>query len=435
MKISELKAARAGHVTKMLDLSNLGALTEAQETEYNSAHAEVKNLDAQIKRAEEAQALQASLAKPVDETKTYAAPENDPYVKDKSLIVGGIIRLAAMSKGNINDAARMGGEFYGEGHPVAKAIQISKALVTGVGTSGGFIVPPDFAGSIIDLLYAKTVVRAAGARTIPMPNGTMTVPKLTGGASAQWVGEAAAPGVGQPQYGQVVASAKKLMALVPVSNDMMRYAMAGFDAKVRDDVVMQIKLAEDIAFIRSLGSSFTPRGLRSFVKSGNIIVSTASYTLTTVAQELGGLQTKLEESNVPMAKPCWIMRPRTKNYLMNIQNSVGAYVFRDEMTKGTLLGWPFFSTTAIPNNLSDGTNGDCSELYAVDMNEAVIYESRQFELAISQEATYLDENGVQQNAFSQDMSLVRAITAEDFQMDHDEGVALVKNVRWAPTLA
>lgn len=435
MKIAEMRALRGRVVKRMGVLAALPTLTVAQQKDFDKHDANVKKLDGQIERAVKAQQLARESAQPVGATRSIpAAPETDEYVKEKSLVVGGIVRLAAMSKGNMDSAANIAPKAYGERHPVALAMGKIKALSTGMGSAGGFVVPPDFATSLIALLYPLTAIRKAGARVIAMPNGTMTLPKMTGGSQAQWVGETRAPAESQPQYGQVVATAKKLMALVPVSNDMMRYANPGFDAKVRDDVVMQLALAEDAAGIRSMGTQFTPRGLRSFVLPDYRILSTADYTIETVGQELGGLQTKIEESNVPGVKPCFIMRPRTKNYLMNLQNAHGLYVYRDEMTAGKLLGWPFFTTTQVPNNLEFGGHSDCSEIYAADMNEFVIYESRQIELAISTEGSYVDANGQTQNAFSQDMSLIRALTAVDFQMDHDEGVAVLEGVRWAPTL-
>lgn len=434
MKIAEMRSLRGRVVKRMGVLAALPTLNATQQKAFAKHEADIKNLDAQIARKLKAQALARDGAQPVGATRSIpAAPETDEYVKDKSLVVGGIVRLAAMSKGNIDSAANLAPRAYGERHPVADAMGKMKALSTGIGSAGGFVVPPDFATSVIALLYPLTVIRKAGARVIPMPNGTMTLPKLTGGARAQWVGETRAPGESGPQFGQVVATAKKLMALVPVSNDMMRYANPGFDAKVRDDLVMQLALAEDEAGIRSMGTQFTPRGLRSFVLPTHKIISTADFTIVTVSQELGGLQTKIEESNIPGLKPCFIMRPRTKNYLMNLMNSQGVYVFRDEMSAGKLLGWPFFTTTQVPDNLTVGGNSDCSEVYAADMNEFVIYESRQIELAISTEGSFTDANGQQQNSFSQDMSLIRALTAVDFQMDHDEGVAVLEGVRWAPT--
>lgn len=439
--IPELRAERGLQVKRLTDLAAKAALTTDEANEFDAAEKRVPEIDAQIKRIETADAFKLKSAKPVDMT-VAATVETDDYAKDKSLVVGGLVRLAALSKGMTDVAVKAAITSYGEQHPVAKAMDgiATRALQVGAGVAGGFVVPPDFAASIISLLYPRTVLRKAGARTMAMPNGTMTVPKVTGGSGITWVGESKPSGETGPTFGQVIASAKKAMALVPISNDMMRYATPGFDAKVRDDLVTQIALGEDAAFLRSLGTQYTPKGLKAFVKSGQTIASNATYTAATTVAELIGLQTKIDLANIPGLKKAWGMSPRTRNYLRGILTTTGAFVFRDEIDRvdaaapeGRLLGWPIYTSTQVPINLGSGS--DESEIYAFDANECVIYESRQIELAISTEGVYTDSAGAQQSAFANDMSLVRALMAEDFQMDHDEGVALLTGVKWSPTLS
>lgn len=436
MSIPVLKQERGTLVKRITELAPK-TLSADEATEFEAAEKRIDEIDAVIKRIQKADALQVSKGHPVEGTSRIvpATVENDPYVKDKSLIVGGIARVFAATKGDAGRAMDIVSASYGESHPVTDAMGTIKAQMTNVGATGGWVVPPDYYASIIPLLYALAVLRKAGVRTLPMPNGTMTLPKMTGGSSATWVGEAAAPGETGPTWGQIVATARKLMALVPISNDMLRYALPGYDQKVRDDLVMQIALAEDIAGLRSLGTKFTPRGLKSFLQSSQTITSTSAYTLPTVVAELGGLRTKLQRAKIPMRKPVYIMEPRTEGYLMTVLNSLGNFVFKDEMAAGKVMLTPYFSTAQLPINLSDGTNSDCTEVYMFDANEFCIYESRQIELAVATEASYVDASGTTQNAFAQDMSIIRAITAEDFQMDHDEGVAMVSGVRWAPKYA
>jgi hypothetical protein len=50
----------------------------------------------------------------------------------------------------------------------------------------------------------------------------------------------------------------------------------------------------------------------------------------------------------PYRAPWCAMHPRSYNYLNNVQNSLGEYVYRDELSKGTLLGYPFAKSTQIP---------------------------------------------------------------------------------------
>lgn len=441
MTIPALRTERGAKVKRITELATKAVLTADETTEFEGAETRVKEIDAQIQRLELADALATRSAAPVGGT-VPATVETDDYVKDKSLVVGAMARLTAHSKGMVDIALPVATSVYGESHPVTKAMgeMKTRALTAGTGVSGGFAVPPDFSSAFIKLLYPRTILRKAGARTKPMPNGTMTVPKVTGGSGLSWVGETSSPIETGPTFGTVNPVAKKGIALVPVSNDLMRYATAEFDASVRDDLVTQVALGEDIAFLRSLGTQFTPKGLKAFVKPGQIIASNASYTRATVIAELIGLQTKLDLANIPGIKKSWAMSPRIRNYLRGIVTDTGQFVFRDEIDKvdaaapeGRLLGWPIYTSTQVPINL--GTGGDESEIYAFDANECVIYESRQMELAISTEGTFTNTAGQPQSAFASDMSIIRAILAEDFQMDHDEGVALLTGVKWSPTLS
>ena len=68
---------------------------------------------------------------------------------------------------------------------------------------------------------------------------------------------------------------------------------------------------------------------------GNFITSNETYTLSTAAQEGGGAINKLDSANVGAKNRVWFMNPRSKNYLYNVQNTIGVYVFRDEMMTGT----------------------------------------------------------------------------------------------------
>ena len=432
MKTNLETAAPAG-----ADAAALKAFHARLAKDFDAAEAEVAEIDAQLDRLARHEKAMAGAAVAVDKTgKASVTVKTDPYDKDPSIVVGGMIKMLAMAKGSVIHAVDYAIGMYGEDHPVAKAMLQAKALSTLTGASGGFVVPPDFVDEIIPLLYAKTVVRKAGAIPLPMPNGTMTIPKMTGGSAAYWIGETKPIPESAPGFGQVVATAHKLAALVPVSNDMMRYAAPQFDTMLRNDVVKQVALAEDAAFVRGAGTQFSPRGMRSFATAlgTQLLSSTATYTQASVNQELAGLVNKVESANVAMTKPGWLMSPRTKNYLYNLQNSLGLYVYRDEMKDGMLLQYPFYTTTQIPTNLVLGSNNDCSELYFVDFAECMILESRQMEFAISTEGTYTDANGVIQSAFQNDLTLIRAIMAEDFQMRHDEAIALDQGVRWAPAI-
>jgi HK97 family phage major capsid protein len=170
---------------------------------------------------------------------------------------------------------------------------------------------------------------------------------------------------------------------------------------------------------------------------GNFITSTAVFTLVTVAQELGGAQNRLDQANVPEVKRRWFMNPRSFNYLNNVQNSLGVYVYRDELSRGTLLGYPFSKTTQIPTNFWDasGTNKDLSFVFLVEMTEALLLDSMTLELAVSRDGSYVDSGGATVSAFQSDQTIIRAIAEHDFQMRHDAAIAVIQGVRWAPAIS
>ncbi|TMI98466.1 MAG: phage major capsid protein [Alphaproteobacteria bacterium] len=459
-KLAELRQERATVLTQMKALAEKEDkdFTVEDQKSFTDLTAKADALLADIERKKAVQDRMAKTAEPVEgqpETKRApAAVKSDPYEKDVTLIIGGCAKMLAIGKDGVMTAGQAAAQLYGENHPV------TKALVTNIGTAGGFAVAPDVASEIIEILRPKAVVRSAGPRSLPMPRGTMHLPGQGSTATASYGAESRPAGKSQPSLRGIVASFKKLKALVPVSNDMIRYANPAFDAFVRDDIVKVMALREDRAFLFDDGTLDTPKGMLTFANQyavgtggtagvfsssansvaaagGNFLTSTSAYTLATVAAELGGLVNKLDAANVDEDKRVWFMHPRSYNYLYNVQNALGVYVYRDELNKGTLLGYPFKKSTqfsvAIWN--ADGSNKDCSFVILAEMADAMILDSMQLELAVSREGSYTDENGNSQSAFANDETVIRAIAEHDFQMRHDEAIAVLQFVRWAPAIS
>jgi len=265
-KLAVIRKQRAAAHEAFVALAENDNLSTEQVTRFTELELEIKGYDAQIDRVTKARDMAVASARPVagQETveKTFAQVKTDKYERDPSLVVGGICKMLALG-GNVYGAKQASVEIYGENHPVTKALQ-TKALGVSTGSGGGFIVPPDYANEIIELLRPKAVVRAASPRVIPMPRGTMTMPGQTSAATASYTGENKPISASQQAFGEIVAQAHKLTALVPISNDMMRYADPAVDAIVRDDLVKVNALREDLAFLIGEGTQGSPRGYLSF---------------------------------------------------------------------------------------------------------------------------------------------------------------------------
>lgn len=345
---------------------------------------------------------------------------------DKGKVVGGMIRMLAMGKGDQDKAVETAKKVYGlDDHPVVKA------LMAGDATAGGFLIAPEFSTEVIELLGPMAVVRSLNPVIMPMDQGTLSISKLTGGATSTYVGESQNIPSSQQTTGMLDLVWKKLATLVPISNDLLRFNTTNpaADAVVRDDVVASMARREDLAFIRGDGLSGTPKGLRNWAPAANQLnVTVAAPTLANVTTDLGEIILALENADVRMMRPGWIFAPRTVNYLMTLRDGNGNFAFRPEMLTGNLWTWPFRRTTQVPINLGGGAE---SENYLADFADVVIGESSEIIIDASPNAAYFDTTaGAVVSSFSRDESVIRAIARHDFGMRHDASVAVHIDVDW-----
>lgn len=338
--------------------------------------------------------------------------------------LGRLVRIWGAAKGDPSRAERLArSSDWDDGNRDWQ----SRALVAGIGASGGFMIPEEYYPEVIELLRARAVVRRLGALQIPMEGGNLTMPRLQGGATAGYVGEATATNASQESFGQVKFTERKLMALVPVSNDLLKFASPQADEVVLNDMIAQIAVSEDAAFIRGSGTTFTPKGMRFWAPASTNILTSAGTGLSNFVTDLEAMESALEGANVRMINPAIILNPRSKNSIKLLQATTGQFVFRDEMKDGTLDGYPFGFTNNIPKNLGSGAQ---TEWYLVDMADAVISDVPGLEIEISTEAAYVDSTGTMQAAFSQDVTVLRAIERHDFGMRHDVSVAVMTAVSY-----
>ena len=339
----------------------------------------------------------------------------------RSLVAARMLRALAAARGDVPRAIDHARRHWGEDDLAFRALQ------TAEDQSGGALVYDALAEAVIEFLRPRSVVRSLNPTVIQTGTGGMLLPKLAGGAAAEYIGEGDNAPKTEATFGRIRAVFKKLAALVPISNDLLRNAQSSVDTLVRDDTTAAMGQRSDLAFIRGLGTEHSPKGLRHWVPAANVINADNTGALADVTSDLDKLALALEESNVRMLRPAWLFAPRTKRFLMSLRDGNGNFAFRAEMLNGTLLGWPFGSTTQIPRNLGGG--GNESEVYLVDMADAVIVEALAMMVDASKEAAYHDGSTVQA-AFSRDETVLRAIQEHDFVMRHAESIAVLPDVTW-----
>lgn len=419
VKLRQERGTKVDKMEEILAQAGDADLTEDQSKEFDALKKDIDSLDARIGRAEEVQRLKAARAVPADPNSKDNGQSVTAPAEKKGVTVARMARALAAAKGIPQVAAMVASQSFGENHPATKALAASS------GSSGGFLVPEQYSAEIVELLRASAVVRQAGARVMPM-SGTLLVPKITTGSSAAYVGENQNITKTEPKFGQIRLTARKLAAVVPISNDLLRTSNPAADDVVLGDLVAGLANTEDAAFIREDGTGNAPKGMYHWANAGNR-TNSAGTALANIETDIRTAIGKLINNNVRMVSPAWLMAPRSRAELEWIRDASGNKAFPEVGERNQLRGYPIYPTNNIPINLGAGSNA--TEMYFVDMADAVIGEEMGILLDVSDTAAYHDGTNVVA-AFSQDQTVIRAIMKHDFAMRHDRSVAVIEAITW-----
>lgn len=316
---------------------------------------------------------------------------------------------------------------------------VNRALNSGITGEGGALIPQDFMADLIELLRAWTAVRGASPMEVGMPHGNLTIPRLAGGATATYQYELDDIEVSQERFDDVNFVAKKLTAMVPVSNDLIRRSPIGVEEIVRDDLVQTIARREDLAFLRGDGTDKGPIGMRHLAMAANVITVTAMPATPTPGDALSAILAgssaailALQNGMSRMIRPVWIMAPTTARFIATARDQVGGFYFKDEMERGMWEGFPVRLTQQIPTNLSISTYTKGSEIYFCDMADFVIADTYNVVVDASDVAAYNDGTSVV-SAFQRDQSLFRVISEHDVNMRHLQSLVVLLTQDWSFT--
>lgn len=401
-------------------------LSAEEQTSFDTLKGKATALQASIKREEEMLALKASAASPVvvptgTGNPAVTVPAQPRAEVKPGIMVARIAQAVAIGGSDLRAVAGAAEQLYGSdmGNIVANMEQATD-------TKGGFLVDEAYSSDFIDILRPRVVIRALGARSVPMPDGNLTTRKKTAGTTASYVGERVPAPTTGATAGQITMSAKRLTALVPITNQLIRRASMNVQMMIRDDLVEGVSIKEDQQFLRGTGSATAPTGLRNLIAVGNVVPANATVNLVNVTNDLGKLRLKVLQANIPMTQCGYIMSPRTLLYLENLRDGNGNKAF-PEVAEGRLGMYPIGVTTSVPDNLGVGTNE--SEIYFGDFAQFMIGDTERVAIAASDVAAY-DDGGTIRAAFSNDETVVRLIAEHDTQVRYDTAFAVLTAVTW-----
>ena len=285
---------------------------------------------------------------------------------------------------------------------------------------GGYLVPEMY-GEIVELLREKVFLFKAGARVTPMPNGNLNLPVHETGALSFFMGEGNKVKGKKHTLGNIKLTSKKQVSMAIMTNEVIMSNTYEADQKFLDDILKEMAVTMNYTALTGTGTEFTPRGIDNYTGVQKADLD-AAVSGTTASDLIG----KVMATNVEMEKGAFVMNGLLWAKFYNVTDGNGAYIFREEMNRGTLNGFPFY----LFNKIAVGSTADkYTDVYFGDWAEFLVGEQKMFDVAYSTEATVYDENGNAIDLFAQDMTAVRVISYYDFAIKHPEGFAKYSKVK------
>ena len=304
-----------------------------------------------------------------------------------------------------------------------------KAMSATNPTAGGFLIPEVYLDEVIELLYSKTVIKELGARTIPLENGNLNIPRMTSGTRAMWGGEGRKIASTQPAFGNLRLSAKRLEAIVPQTRELLMSTKYSADELFAADLSRRMQLGLDWGALYGTGGEFQPTGIANtpgvekidakkmdaqYAADGKLTADFPVYVKSLVMSK-----------NVDDQALGWAFNSFMEGYLKNIKTTTGDYIYRDEMNAGNFLGMPYKVSNQIPTDSKTG----CTEMFFGNWADLMIGDQMGLETYTTLDGTWTDENGVQHNAFEENLTGTRALMYDDIGVRHVESFAYVHNIK------
>lgn len=296
---------------------------------------------------------------------------------------------------------------YNRDKETAQAI-VGKAMSEGTDTAGGHLVPEEFRAEIVRLAEDFGVVRKQ-SRIVPMKRETLKLPKVTASVTVYWPGEATAGTESQPTLGLVTLTAKTLVGLTPVTNELLEDA----DVDVVDLLVELFAEAiageEDKQGLTGSGSPFT--GVLAVSGVNTLTLASGSTTFSSfTADDLRDMISNVKA--LALAGSAFYMHRTIFGVVQKLRDDIGNYIVTQPNTmisgdasKGTgvagyIWGYPVYLSEKMPALSATAV----STKFIIFGNLKFVYfgDRKQMTIAISEDATIGDAN-----MFENNMSAVR----------------------------
>jgi len=396
--------------------------------------------------------------------KGYLPPEVNPGNSDVSFHINKFplgdadnfsVSRAAMAKA-MSDG-RMTGSAWTKFAPWEKqyleALAETKAGKQGdqvTGIDGGFLAPEIWNTTWFDLLRSQSALDQLPITRLSVPARMLHIPKVLIDVSISYPGENVAPAVTQYKFGQLTYNARKAVAQIDISNELIRDSAGLADTVLRQSTAQAIATDRDTQLLVGQGTGGAlsvpaPMGLihNSAVAtnftyypntsvSGAISQTPASFTPSYqhVAQLIAKVEVLSQFTGVQVGQATVngaIANPQFKQTVWSsarFQTATTAQpIWVDDLNaRNGMLGMKWALSNVIPTNLTKGGGSSESVIIVGDWRQYVLFEC----LTLGFDATVF--SGTSSTGYAADQTQVRVVHRYDGAPVHPEAFGILAGV-------
>lgn len=421
------KAEMTAIQQKALDEGRSKDATEKEQ--FDTLAAEIDAIDAELVDLRKMEQINITKAAPVkgdnqdDAIRSRGAADIRVQVLPKKLPPGiGFTRFViaqCRAKGNIMQAleiAKANEQWRAESPEVELAL---KAAVTPGTTSDSVWAGPlvnynVLSEEFINYLRPLTIIgRIAALRRVPF---NIKIGRQTGGASVNWVGQAAPKPLTSAAFDSVTLDLAKIAGIIVLSDELVKISNPNAETLVRDDLAEAVVQFMDSQFVDPTKAAVAGVSPAS-ITNGVTAVPATGVTGAALRADLKTLMAAFLAANMQIgAGVVFIMTQQTALSISLMTNSLGNKEFPDmSMNGGTLLGIPVITSENIPATGGSPTDGypiilaSAGDILLADDGQVTIDASReaslQMETAPDSPAT---ASTIFVSMFQQNMIAIRA---------------------------
>lgn len=358
-------------------------LTADEEKEIEQIFASFEKCEADIERRERIDAINAKVATPGKRKTEPDRIENrsrddDPPAPRRTPRVEVVNDRDARGKWGFRSAADYLSAVVASS---AKGGSIDPRLIAnapstwgseGVGADGGFAVPPDFRTQIIqkvmgeDSLLSLTDQNPVSGNSLTFPADETTPWQSSGGIQAYWENEGGQKTQSKPQLTEKTVKANKVIALVPLTDELLEDApaMASYvnrkapekiNFKVNDAIINGTGVGQPLGILNSAGTIVVP------AESGQAADSVVFQNILS----MWGRLTPAARRNAR-----WIANPDIEQQLMGMSFPGTGTAVPVYLPPGGLSGAPYATLLGRPITVTEASPalGDAGDLILGDMS-------------------------------------------------------------------